>query len=470
MEHRKWLQEEAKAWEREGLIDESVARTLRLRYRTAPIRFSVKKPLFFVAAVGILAGIFFLCASFWNEISQDRRFFLALVPLVLSWLAIAGLIAADCDRGPKKKKTVKGNAVSSAEDGAASTVEPADISPWRLPDDIRETIGALHGGIACVALWLIHDTYRLDGDLYLWASVFAAALLILSYVTRSAALSLVAVLLSVYAAWNGAAESWPGAVAWGILALSLPQLFFLIAQNRETTSILYAWGWTAVALLLTHATGMETMWQAIFLTVAASLTWLVGAGQRRESWIGEALCFLGAVFTILALFVDSVSFTWRAPSGNILLWALLAAFLAADALLIRKTLAKKEWTASLAGISPFVAAVSALIAVFWDASGVSSGIIVSLYALWLASMTILSGIQVGKKRRLIVGLVILASTGLVRMLDSTLTLTQRGLYFLALGAIAIFILFAIEAAARRALSRHGDPTEETVETEEEDHE
>ena len=457
MEHQKWLQEEAKAWEREGLIDEGAARALRLRYRTSPIRFSVKKPLFFVAAVGILAGIFFLCASFWNELTQDRRFFLALLPLALSWLGVAGMIAADRDGAPKKKKAEKGNAVSPAEDG---TAEPAPTSSWRLPDYIRETICALHGGVACVALWLIHDTYRLNGDVYLWASVFAAALLVLSYVTRSAALSLVAVLLSVYAAWNGAAESWPGAAAWGILALALPQLFFLIASDRETTSILYAWSWTAVALLLTHATGMEIMWQAIFLTVAASLTWLVGAGQRRESWVGDALCFLGAVFTVLALLVDSVSYTWRAPSGNILLWSLLAAFLAADAMLIRKTLAKKEWTASLAGISPFVAALSALIAIFWDASGVSSGIAVSLYALWLGSMMILSGIQVGKKRRLTVGLVILALTGLVRMMDSTLSLTQRGLYFLALGAVAIFILFAIEAAARRALSRHGDPTEE----------
>ena len=462
MEHQKWLQEEAKAWEREGLIDEGAARALRLRYRTSPIRFSVKKPLFFVAAVGILAGIFFLCASFWNELTQDRRFFLALLPLALSWLGVAGMIAADRDGAPKKKKAEKGNAVSPAEDGTADSLP---TSLWRLPDYIRETICALHGGVACVALWLIHDTYRLNGDVYLWASVFAAALLVLSYVTRSAALSLVAVLLSVYAAWNGAAESWPGAAAWGILALALPQLFFLIASDRETTSILYAWSWTAVALLLTHATGMEIMWQAIFLTVAASLTWLVGAGQRRESWVGDALCFLGAVFTVLALLVDSVSYTWRAPSGNILLWSLLAAFLAADAMLIRKTLAKKEWTASLAGISPFVAALSALIAIFWDASGVSSGIAVSLYALWLGSMMILSGIQVGKKRRLTVGLVILALTGLVRMMDSTLSLTQRGLYFLALGAVAIFILFAIEAAARRALSRHGDPTEE-----EEDHE
>ena len=462
MEHQKWLQEEAKAWEREGLIDEGAARALRLRYRTSPIRFSVKKPLFFVAAVGILAGIFFLCASFWNELTQDRRFFLALLPLALSWLGVAGMIAADRDGALKKKKAEKGNPVSPAEDG---TAEPLPTSLWRLPDYIRETICALHGGVACVALWLIHDTYRLNGDVFLWASVFAAALLVLSYVTRSAALSLVAVLLSVYAAWNGAAESWPGAAAWGILALALPQLFFLIASDRETTSILYAWSWTAVALLLTHATGMEIMWQAIFLTVAASLTWLVGAGQRRESWVGDALCFLGAVFTVLALLVDSVSYTWRAPSGNILLWSLLAAFLAADAMLIRKTLAKKEWTASLAGISPFVAALSALIAIFWDASGVSSGIAVSLYALWLGSMMILSGIQVGKKRRLTVGLVILALTGLVRMMDSTLSLTQRGLYFLALGAVAIFILFAIEAAARRALSRHGDPTEE-----EEDHE
>ena len=464
MEHQKWLQEEARAWEREGLIDESTARALRLRYHVSPLRFSVKKPLFFVAAFGILAGIFFLCASFWNELTQDRRFFLALVPLMLSWLATAGLIAADTDRRPRKKKKEKGNEnESESESFPLAAEETADVSAPSarfLPDYIRETICALHGGIACVALWLIHDTYRLDGDMYLWGSVFAAALLVLSYVTRSAALSLIAVLLSVYAAWNGAAESWPGAAAWGILALSLPQLFFLIAQNRETTSTLYAWGWTAVALLLTHATGMETMWQAIFLTVAASLTWLVGAGQKRESWVGDALRFLGAVFTVLALFVDSVSFTWREPSGHIFLWSLFVFFLAADALLIRKTLAKKEWTASLAGISPFVAALSALIAIFWDASGVSSGIAVSLYALLLASLMILSGIQFGEKRRLVVGLVILASTGFVRMMDSTLTLTQRGLYFLALGAVAIFILFAIEAAARRALSRHGDPTKE----------
>ncbi len=460
MEHQKWLQEETRTWEREGLIDENAARALRLRYRTPSIRFSVKKPLFFVAAVGILAGIFFLCASFWNELTQDRRFFLMLVPLALSWLAVAGLMAADSDRVPKKKKIKEENPSLSAEENPESPV--ASDSP-RLPDYVRETVCALHGGIACVALWLIHDTYRLDGDVYLWGSVFAAALLILSYVTKSAALSLVAVLLSAFSAWNGAAEGWPAAAAWGILALSLPQLFFLILQNRETTSVLYAWSWTAVALLLTHATGVETMWQAIFLTVAASLTWLVGAGQKREGWVGDALRFLGAAFTVLALLVDSISFTWQAPSGNILLWALFAVFLAADAMLIRKTLAKKEWTASLAGISPFIAALSALIALFWDASGVSSGIAVSLYALWLASMTILSGIQFGNKRRLGIGLVILASTGLVRMLDSTLTLTQRGLYFLALGVVAIFILFAIEAAARRALSRHGDPTEETEE-------
>ena len=467
MEHREWLMKELETWEAEGLIDRKTLQEIRGHYRSAAFRIPVKTPLFIAAGIAILIGIFLIGASFWSVMPQNHRFFLAMAPALVTLLFVAASFAWDKKTPPQKPRRDVTDEMQESlfpEEEIEETATPPD-SPRSFSHTIREIICTLHGLAACGSLWLVRDTYRLDSDIFLWTAAFSASLLFLAYVGRSAGLALIATALSVYTAWNGGGEAWPEIFAWVIVALSLLQFFFLILQEREDTAIGYAWGWTAAALILAYLSGVALMWQVMFCTTAASLTWLFGAGLKRQSSIGELFRFFGSVLVFLSLLFGSYTGIWQNPDGNIFLWALFAGFLAADVYLLKITARKKEWIACLAGLSPFVVGVSALVSL-WDGSGVLSAVWMSFYALLLGVFLLISSFHTGRRRQLVLGIMLLSSGGFIRLIDSTLTLAQRGVYFLFLGFAAALFCYAAHAAGKRAVARHGYGAEEEGKTHE----
>ena len=87
MTNRHWLKREVPAWVKEKLISEEEGKVLLARYRKGKPG-PYKEAFFVMALVCLLGGLGFLGAGLWNGLTQDERFLLALVPLLVSLLFV----------------------------------------------------------------------------------------------------------------------------------------------------------------------------------------------------------------------------------------------------------------------------------------------------------------------------------------------------------------------------------------------
>lgn len=131
MTHFKWLKKEIPRWVKEEIITREAGDSLISLYRNEE-RHSHGEGLFVLAAVCFLTGLIFVCAGIWNSLSQDEQFMMALVPLVLSILIIAGILWQDrfvMDRDPAENDRLK------VSESAAET----------LPGETGETVSSANG-------------------------------------------------------------------------------------------------------------------------------------------------------------------------------------------------------------------------------------------------------------------------------------------------------------------------------------
>ena len=427
--HGQWLKSELPEWQAEGLVTEEAAEALAERYEGPA--FSWTGPLFAAAAFCFAAGLAFTGAGLWGALPQDERFVLAAAPLLLSILAAAVFLLAD---------------------GAARRVrrhgEEGEEMPRRgLPVFLREGVGIFHGIAATAAVWMVHDSFLLDPDLSGLLAAVSLCLLVMLYLLRSAGLGVIFAADAALAAWV-APSGWIDGASWALLAAGFPFFFILIGGKRQEAGIAYAWGWIASVLTLTFCTASAQMWQVVFFAIAASLTWLVGSVLRPYGWIGTAFRFLGGAAVFGALFTAGFGAAWRGADGSWLLWALLVLFLLADGALLLRAAGRKEWLSTAAGITPFVMAAAALLAL-WDESGVSSAVVVSCFMVFLAAAVIARGIQKGRNWQIGSGLLLLLADGAVRLWDSSLTFGQRGAFFLVAGAAAAALCVLLRPARRK---------------------
>lgn len=77
MSNRSWLKQEIPRWVKEDVISEDAGKKILSRYKRQDSA-AYREALFILAAVCIIGGIFFLCASLWSGLDQDQRFLLAL--------------------------------------------------------------------------------------------------------------------------------------------------------------------------------------------------------------------------------------------------------------------------------------------------------------------------------------------------------------------------------------------------------
>lgn len=424
---REWLKEEIRTWEEEGLLTEEAAARLLARYRNDGQEFAWSIPLFAAAVLSVLAGLFFLAAGFWNELSQDGRFYLAVTPVVLSLLLAAASIAAG-----GRTETAGGRATALF---------------W-----LREGAGIFHGLSVTAALWLVHDSFMLSSDVYPLAGIAAGTLLVMLYLIRSAGLGVIFAANAAWLAWSAPVPGWPDAAAWLLLAAGLPFFFLLVRKNQRVGGILYAWAWMSSVLLLTVFTASGEMWQVLFFSAAASLTWLLGAALRPTGWAGTALRGFGGAAVYAGLLLSSFGTVWQAADGSWLMWLLLLVFLGADGLLLWKAAGRKEWLSLLVGLTPFVLAASGLLAL-WDRSGASSAVLASGFLLLLAGALAARGIQTGRGWQTAAGFLLLAGGGAVRLGDAALTFGQRGAFFLAAGVCGMLLSGLVYLAFRRRPAR-----------------
>ena len=408
-EHRQWLKGELAAWTEENLISPAEAKAIWGRYQEGR-GFSWTGPFLTAAAVCLSAGAALTIASFWNGISQETRFYVALLPLLLSLLCAALLLFLDMRR-----------------------MERPDQPP--VPVFAREGVGIFHGAALTAALWMVHDSFLLNDDLFGIAGVAGLFLLVMLYLIRSAGLGIIFAANTAAMAWLSPIEGWPDGAAWVLMALSLPFFFLLVSGKRERGGIAFAWGWMAAVLVLTFYTASERMWQMQFFALAASLTWLVGAVLRKYGWIGMAFRFFGGTAVFGVIWAASFGQYWQAAEGRWFLWLLIGLFLIADGALLLQSWRRREWLSMAAGISPFFMAAAGLCS-FWDRSGALSAIVVTILGILLGGAVAVRGLQTRRIWQITAGAVLIAGEGFIRILDSTMTYGQRGLFFLLVGAAA----------------------------------
>lgn len=281
--HGQWLRERLDEWTAEGLIPEETAEALRARCPAGP-SFVWTGPLFAAALVCLAAGLAFTGAGLWGSLPQDERFLLAAGPLAVSVIAAALFLLGDSAIRPVRHHGPEGEAL------------PAHRG---LPVFLREGVGIFHGLALTAAVWMVHDSFLLDPDMSGLAAGAALCLLVMLYLLRSAGLGVIFAADTAWAAWLSAPYGgWTGGAAWVLLAAGFPFFFLLISEKRQEAGIAYAWGWIAAVLALTFFTASEPMWQVVFFSIAASLTWLIGSVLRAYGWIGAAFRFFGgaAVF------------------------------------------------------------------------------------------------------------------------------------------------------------------------------
>ena len=127
-------------------------------------------------------------------------------------------------------------------------------------------------------------------------------------------------------------------------------------------------------------------------------------------------------------------------SGSYALWILFLLFLAADAVLIVRMAVKKEWLSILAGLTPFIMAVSAMIAIF-ESSGALSATVISVFCAILSVAVIARGVQMDRPMQ--------RWGGVIRVMDSALSLSERGLFFLMVGLLSGAVCFLLYLPAKR---------------------
>lgn len=441
-EQHAWLKERLKEWQAEGLLAPGEAEAIWERERRRRQRFSWTVPLFVIACLCLLAGIAFTGAGFWAHLSQDGRFYLSVLPAVLSLVLAALLLWSDITHNTTLLDQLPGRG-------------EAGSSP--VPLFAREGVGIFHGLAVTAACWMVHDSFLMDGDLYHLAGWSALFLLGMLYITRSAGLGVIFVADAAFFAWSAPAGGWPDAGSWALVFGGLPFFFFLVKENREKGGILYAWAWMAALLVLTYCTAVDRMWQMMFFSVAASLTWLFGASLRQLGWIGAAFRFFGGAAVVGTLFVSAFGSIWQTASGNWFLWALLLLFLGADGVLISRLSNKKDWLSTVAGATPFVMAAGGL-AALWDRSGAVSAVLLSIFILVLAAALMARGLQMGRSWQMGAGLFLLAGDGVIRLSDAALTYGERGVFFLLVGLLAAFLTGAVYFASARK-KRKAPPAE-----------
>lgn len=417
-EHRQWLKKELDLWTGENLISPAEAEAIWARSGRRGEGPSLTAPFLGGAALSLLAGAALMVASLWNGLSQMERFYAALLPLVLSLLGAALLLHRDL----------------SGRGG--------------VPLLLREGVGIFHGLAVTASLWMVHDSFLLDGDVFGLAMAAAFFLLLMLYLLRSAGLGVIFSANTAAMAWLSPFDGWPDGLAWLLMALALPFFFLLVSGKRERGGIAFAWAWMAAMLVLTFYTASGRMWQIQFFSAAASLTWLFGAALRRYGWLGAALRFFGGAAVFGTVLAGAFGQVWQAAPDNWLLALLLAAFLVIDGVLLCRLRKDREWLAQAAGLIPFLIAAAGA-ASFWDRSGALSAVIVTIAGLLTGAAILGRGIETGRNWQIAAGALLIAGEGLIRLADSTLTFGQRGLFFFVFGAAGLALSALFWYGARR---------------------
>lgn len=487
-----WLKREVPLWVKEEIITREAGNVLLSRYKNEE-KGAYKEAFFVMAMVCICGGLGFFGASLWTSLSQDQRFLLGLVPLLFSLFLVAAVVAFDKkipDRPQKKKEMessfpfeedkedLSGRVPDEEKAKAAGKKEKvwnalrgeghsSSSGTWhhRMPAFLRESVAAFHGICLLGAFWMVSDSFKLTDDMYAGLSLCALLLLLVTLATGAASSGMIYMAVSVGIFYTSPGWGWPELLSWLYMLLALFLLGHMLHERRDRAVVCFSWVWAVGILLLIFWSAGDMLWQTMFFSLAAALTWMAGGAFRSYGMGAAALRFFGGIAVFAVLLEGSYGAVWADTAGSYALWILYFIFLALDALLLFRMAVKKEWLSVLAGLTPFMMALSALISLF-EETGALSAMVVSVYSAVLAVGVIARGFQTDRPLQRWGGVVLLAGNGVIRVMDSALSFTERGAFFLATGLFAALVCFMLYKMGSGSKKRH---VLSKIETEESSH-
>lgn len=493
MTNRHWLKQEVPKWVEENLVTQENGKKLLAQYKKEnPIAY--KEAFFILSVVCILGGCFLLGAGLWESLSQDERFTLALTPLVISFALMLLVVFLDkkIPDGPVEKEVFSAaeatddmlnfDGISDSEKGeeeaarlGQKTRQMAKLfgkKKWvfpgtyhhRIPVFIREATAIFHGLCLLGAFWMVGDSFMLSSDTYTGLALVSFLLMVMTWITGSAGMGILFMASSVGTFYTAPVRGWPEAMAWLFLLVALFMLGRMLHEKRDRAVVCFSWVWAVGILLLIFWSAGDMLWQTLFFSLAASLTWMAGGAFRSYGLGAAALRFFGGIAVFAVLLEGSYGAVWANISGSYSLWILFLLFLAVDAVLLFRMAMKKEWLSVLAGLTPFLMTAAAFVSIF-ETSGALPATMVSVFCAILAVAVIARGVQMDRPTQRWGGIALLVGDGAIRVLDSALTFGQRGAFFLVCGVLAGLICYVLYLPSKRKKKSHVEP----VVKEEEDH-
>lgn len=271
MTNRQWLKQEINQWVDDGVITDEEGKELSARYKHAG-PYPYREAFFFLAAVCILGGLFFLGAGLWNGLTQDQRFLLAMGPLLVSFLLMLAVVLVDKKisdpdvmepdyRGTSLSDEILGFGGVSDSDAfesvdkigkkaglmakIASETRTVPAKTWhhRVPAFIREAAATLHGFCLLGAFWMVSDSFQLSSDMYSGLALCALLLLLMCIVTSSGGLGILYMACSVGIFYTAPERGWPEIVSWIFMMIALLLMARMLYERRDKALVLFSWGW-----------------------------------------------------------------------------------------------------------------------------------------------------------------------------------------------------------------------------------
>lgn len=311
---------------------------------------------------------------------------------------------------------------------------------------------------------MVGDSFMLSSDTYTGLALVSFLLMVMTWITGSAGMGILFMASSVGTFYTAPVRGWPEAMAWLFMLVALFMLGRMLHEKRDRAVVCFSWVWAVGILLLIFWSAGDMLWQTLFFSLAASLTWMAGGAFRSYGLGAAALRFFGGIAVFAVLLEGSYGAVWANISGSYSLWILFLLFLAVDAVLLFRMAMKKEWLSVLAGLTPFLMTAAAFVSIF-ETSGALPATMVSVFCAILAVAVIARGVQMDRPTQRWGGIALLVGDGAIRVLDSALTFGQRGAFFLVCGVLAGLICYVLYLPSKRKKKSHVEP----VVKEEEDH-
>lgn len=455
MNHRRWLGKEVSKWIDEKIINKDTGDIILSRYKKEYRQWQ-GEAFGFLAFICVIFGIGFILSGYWTALTQNQRFQASMLLPVVSAIMMIAVVIFD------KKIPVEDEPSQSANDVEVSEEDDEVVAVssrkrnfrHRIASEIKEFVYTFHALSLVACAFLVMDSFKMNDDYYFIYSAAATFLLLLSYVTSSAGAAIVSAISVVTGAALSVYSTWTELLAWFYLILYLPFMVKLLIEKKHKSVIAFAWVWTLCILFLIFKSVNNLFWQVMFLSLASTLTWMTGGILHKQNYVSQSLKILGAISVFAVLLQSGFGNVWQNVSGDWILWILYVLFLCIDAFLVFRMFIYREGMAFLAGFTPFCMFISAVCANFVQ-NGSLSVICISVYSMVLAFALLWKGWKSGNILKRWIGFCIILAISAVRIIDSSFSMVDRGIFFIIIGiAAAVICAIFIKIATVKRKRKH----------------